>query len=918
MTEPSPDKSLRFVPAGVAWHDLFSWRRYAALITGEGGRVVYQQKDVEFPEGWDQHSVNIVAQKYFYGDQETNSREWSLRQLVDRVVNRIAEWARRSKVLPAANGLSETEFAQELGYLIASQRFSFNSPVLFNVGVEEQPQTSACFILSVKDDMVSIADNVKSEMMIFKHGSGAGSNRGALRSRKEKVRGGGKASGPLSFIRVYDAAAGGIKSGGKTRRAAKMEIIDDDHLDVREFVTFKRDEERKAKILVDGGVDGSFCGEAYATVSGQNANYSVRISDRFMQSLAGDGKFTLRGRHQQDLVEEIDSRELWRTIAQCAWECADPGVQFDGEIQRMHTCAADGPIRATNPCSEYVFLDDTSCNLSSHNLLKYLDEDTKEFDAELFCYAVRLSAIAMDALIDFSSFPTPTIESGTRCYRTLGIGYTGLGALLMTLGLPYDSDAGRGLAGAITAIMTAQAYLVSSDMAQASGPFPAYEKNAVSMTTVLDRHALYALNFYDKTGCQADRMRTADLMLVHRSQELWRQVARRAASGAGFRNAQVTVLAPTGTISFLMGSQASTGVEPVLGLVTYKNLAGGGMLKQVNPWVDAALRAVGTADLRRKQILARIEETGSPVDPRWTLTSAERAVLLTAFADPLDGSSLPWTAHVNMMAACQPFLSGAISKTVNLPESATIDDIMQVYETAYRLNLKCVAVYRDNSKGVQAIGVRDKSAAPVASVLESLRGPAWGERVKLAPTRWSITTKFSVGPDERLTEGFLTVGLDDERRPKELFVQFNNVGGTVQGLVHAWAKATSYAMQLGLPLREVVAMHLHTRFEPLGPTRNPDIPVCSSLIDYIAKWLLWQFDLDAYKATLAGSRPVTGKARLDLTAPAVASLAPAVAAEALPAALRNDHDPCNACGSIMVVAGSCRVCVNCGTTTGCG
>ena len=905
--------AVRFVPPGQAWHTLFDWRRYDAVITGDGGRLVYEQRGVEFPVGWDQNSVNIVAQKYFWGDADKGEREWSLRQLVDRVVGRIADWAARSKVLPAC-GLDEASFVNELGYLIASQRFSFNSPVLFNVGVDEQPQTSACFILSVKDTMTSIAENVMTEMMIFKHGSGAGSNRGSLRSKREKVRGGGRASGPMSFIRVYDAAAGGIKSGGKTRRAAKMEILDVDHLDVREFVTFKRDEERKAKLLVAAGVDGSFCGEAYSTVSGQNANYSVRVTDEFMRAVEAGGRFTLRGRKQVELTEEIDARDLWRLIAQCAHDCADPGVQFDGEIQRMHTCANDGPIRATNPCSEYVFLDDTSCNLSSHNLLSYLDPATKKFDAERFRYAVALSAVAMDAVIDFSSFPTPAIENGTRRYRTLGIGFTGLGALLMNLGLSYDSDAGRFLAGSITSLMTAQAYLTSAEMARHAGAFAGYAANREPFGGVLDRHATAAMRLTPPKGVAVDDE------IVGASRGLWQAVQQRALSDEGFRNAQVTVLAPTGTISFLMGMQASTGVEPVLGLVTHKNLAGGGSLRQVNPWVDAALAAVGSPEDRRKRIVARIEECGSPVDPRWTLRPEERAVLLTAFADPIDGSALPWSAHVAMMASCQPFLSGAISKTVNLPETATVEDIMTVYRTAWERGLKCIAVYRDNSKGVQAVGTSAKSTASVAAALDLIRGPAWGERRKLPMTRKSVTTKFAIGPEERLSEGFLIVGLDDENQPKELFVQFNNVGGTVQGLVHGWAKAASYALQLGLPLHDLIDMALHTRFEPLGPTRNPDIPSCSSLLDFVVKWLLLQFDLPEYKRRVAGARPVRGVSRIELAAPTPAPVAePAIgAADHDDQPLRPDHDPCSACGAIMVVAGSCRVCTNCGTTTGCG
>ena len=917
----------RFVDAGEKWDAQFSWRRYDARITNPGGGVVYKQDGVEFPEGWDQNSVNIVAQKYFWGAGA--ERETSLKQLITRVVDKIVLWAGRNGTLSCLN-LSPEEFWNEIAFMIADQRYAFNSPVWFNVGIEEKPQCSACFILSVEDSMESITENVRAEMMIFKHGSGAGSNRGKLRASVESVKGGGVASGPMSFIRVYDAGAGGIKSGGKTRRAAKMEILDGDHLDIEEFVAFKRNEERKARILVDGGVDGSFCGEAYSTVSGQNANYSVRVDDEFMRMVREDGMYTLRGRHDTDITREIKARDLWELIAQCAWECADPGLQFDGPIQRMNTCADRDRINATNPCSEYVFLDDTSCNLSSHNLLSYLmgsrESGTLEFDIEHFRHAVAISAVAMDAFIDYASYPTEAIEQGTRTFRTLGIGYTGLGALLMHLGLSYDSGEAQLVAGAITSLMGAQAYLTSATMAVAAEPFADYHHNRQSMAEVIHHHRVASTELDTRITDGLDAGMNGAVFgiaqpLARVADTLWESVAKHAADHQGFRNAQVTVLAPTGTISFMMGSQASTGIEPVLGLVTFKNLAGGGVLKQVNPWVEQALLNLGYEAGNVRDLIRELEETGTFKldDPQ------HQKVFLTSFADPVTGKSLRWQAHVDMMAACQPFISGAISKTINMPATATVEDIADAYLYAYDKGLKCIAIYRDGSKGVQAIGTSLKTGTSreVAELIDEIKGPGWGERVHLPTTRQSITTKVRIGPDGMTVKGYFIVGLDEEGLPKEIFMNFNTAGGTVQGFMHAWCKMVSFGLQAGIPLAEIVGAFMNDRFEPSGPTRNPDIPSCTSIIDYVSKWLMLQFDPDAYQQ-LAGARPVRGTSRLTLSSILPEGDLMGIQPEEeefteVDSRIYGEHTgrTCS-CGAIMVRVGACETCPNCATTTGCG
>lgn len=927
---------VRFIAQGQSWEDLFEWVKYDARIEGADGTTVFEQSGVEFPAGWDQHSVNIVAQKYFWGDPAVEERESSLRQLIKRVVGKVVEWVEATGTLPAL-GLTKGEFFNELAFMIADQRFSFNSPVWFNVGVEEKPQCSACFILSVEDNMLSIADNAKAEMLIFKHGSGAGSNRGRLRSQRESVRGGGHASGPLSFIRIYDTIGGSVKSGGKTRRAAKMEILDVDHLDVREFISFKRDEERKARILVDGGVDGSFCGEAYSTVSGQNANYSVRVSDEFMQAVKDDETITLRGRHDEDLVEVVRARDLWDLINQCAWECADPGLQFDGVIQKMHTCANRDRIYATNPCSEYVFLDDTSCNLASHNLVRYVRPDGT-FDVDSFRHAVSISAVAMDSFIDQSFYPTKKIEVGTRTYRTLGIGFTSLGALLMRLGVPYDSGEAQMIAGSITSVLGSQAYLASAAMAERAGAFGDYEHNASSFAEVMGHHRKAAdkLSLMVTEGLDAGMNGSVGAIagpLSKLGAELWSQVERMAMGNDwdhGFRNAQGTVLAPTGTTSFMMGAQSSTGIEPVLGLVTFKNLAGGGLLKQVNPEVGAALENLGYAEPDRRVLLGMLEETGSlrtspDVQGEAILKPEHRSIFVTSFPDPVTGESLTWKAHVDMMAACQPFISGAISKTINMPESASADDIGQAYMYAYDKGLKCVAVYRDNSKGVQAVGTRVKTTAgrDVQDLIDEVRGPAWGDRVRLPTTRLAVTTKFAITEEGGVeTKGFLSIGIDESGAPKELFMTFDKVGGTVQGFMHAWCKSASFVLQLGMPLKDFAHAFAHTRFAPFGRTDNPDIPTCNSIPDFVAKFLLLQFESDEYQF-MAGSRPVKGTTRIsDLPALVHAEEAGGGGEDgenAVDTRKPNPQtgNPCGRCGAMMVRLGGCEQCMNCGANGGC-
>jgi len=927
-----------------SWESQFDWTQHTAEIVDPSGNVAFQQKNVEFPKDWDPNSINICAQKFFGYNKQHNTKEFSLRQMIHRVVGTIfIDWgANPTKKFEEIVDRYCDEYNQ-LASLIANQQFSFNSPVWFNVGNTSRPQTSACFILSVEDSMDSIIENLQTEMKIFKFGSGAGSNRSPLRSEKESLSGGGKASGPMSFIRTYDGAAGAVKSGGKTRRAAKMEILDHDHLDIKKFITFKREEERKARILIAGGIDGSFCGEAYTTVSGQNANYSVRVTDNFMRAVAHGEPVKLRGRHD-DIVESVSAAELFSLIAECAWECADPGMQFDGAIQEWNTCKTSGRINATNPCSEYVFLDDTSCNLGSHNLTKYYNREKNCFEIEKFIEAVRLSVRAMDILIDQSSFPTAKIGRTTKQYRTLGVGFTGLGSLLMELELPYDSRAACAMAGAITSLMTAAAYYESQQRAWSHGSFPAYHKNAKSVQEIIEKHA-------DKTR-QLPHIHDSDIYdrIREHAVSMWSQVK----STEPTRNAQLTVLAPTGTISFLMGSQASTGIEPLLGLVTYKNLAGGGVLKQIHPAVKTVLNRMAQrhfdadqTEILMKEYAARLETTGSfqfdkPVDgiPNNKVAELYAPVFETAFADPVTEKSLRWEAHVNMMAACQPFLSGAISKTVNLPESATVEDIKAVFFEAWLKDLKCIAVYRDNSKGTQAVSTKkqqipeqskSKDAEPVAPA-SNLNQLHWGARLCVPQMRPSITTEVKISDGSITTKGYLTIGLSDmtEKRPVEVFMTFDKVGGVVQGMVHALCKSLSYNLQLGINVQDLAMAFVNTRFEPAGATTTQDIRVCTSIVDYIARFLLLTFVPD--KLAEISGRPLNTnplKIMCD-SAEALSEMGGTdqnkgttsreVTAKPVPAISTEVHSSgkiCGECGSETIRVGACEMCQTCGTTNGC-
>lgn len=893
----------------VPYAEMFKWVKYDCKITKPDGTVVFEQLGVEFPEGWDQHSVDIVTQKYFWGKQGTDEREYSLRQLIDRVTQWIGEQADKEGTL-AAIGLTKDQFINELAYLIADQRFSFNSPVWFNVGTTDPPQCSACFILSVEDTMTNIVENLATEMLIFKNGSGAGSNRSALRSKYESVRGGGKASGPVSFIKVYDAGAGGIKSGGKTRRAAKMEIMDIDHLDIEDFITLKREQEKLKRILIKGGVDGSFCGEADQTVSGQNANYSVRLSDAFMEAVCKDMTWKLRGRHNPEIVIVKAARELWDLIVECAWVCADPGVQFDDRIQEMNTAADIDRINATNPCSEYVFLDDTSCNLGSHNLTKYYDDAQNMFAVNAFCRAVAITTVAMDATITGAAFPNEKIRKGTHDYRTLGMGFTGLGALLMRAGVPYDSKTGNNIAGSIMSLLSATAYETSALMAEVAGSFPRFVDCEGSMRRVIQTHADSASALL--SSLSSDGNWNWVWKMADTAASIWDG---QAVAAEGWRNAQISVLAPTGTISYMMGQQTSTGIEPILGLVTYKNLAGGGVIQLIDPNVAQGLSNLGYSKEQVQHAADHIKEYGClPPD----IQQACGEIFLTSFGDR-NGNALNWRAHVNMMAACQPFISGAISKTINMPETATEDDVSEAYMYAWKKGLKCVAIYRDGCKTTQAVDTSDKSSQEdqqeaVQELLDDVRGLAWGERSKPPVTRPSISTGFAIGDPGKELKGMLTVGMNLEGDPVELSMQFSRVGGVVQGLTHALMRSMSYNLQLGMPLTEFIDHFTDTKFEPNGLCGNRDIWTVSSIVDFVARFLELQFLPDRFQARV-GQRPVKGTTRLT----SVMEEKPASTSEETEAPQSNaTGEACPKCGHIMHRMGTCQTCSNCGYNDGCG
>src|SRR6184192_906671 len=807
----------RFVPAGTDPYDTVEWEIRSAVISGEGGKIVFEQSNVEIPKAWSQMATNVVVSKYFRGPLGSPQREHSVRQMIGRVVDTITGWGLKDGYFAAEE--DTRAFADELTHILVHQKACFNSPVWFNCGIEERPQCSACFILSVDDTMHSILDWYRKEGVIFKGGSGSGVNLSKIRSSKEQLAGGGTASGPVSFMKAADASAGVIKSGGKTRRAAKMVVLNIDHPDVEEFIKCKVEEEKKAWALIEAGYDSSLDGPAYGSVFFQNANNSVRVSDEFMQAVQEDREWKTCYVRTGEVFETYKARDLLRMIAESTYFCGDPGMQYDTTINDWHTCSNTARINASNPCSEYMHLDNSACNLASLNLLKYLRDDGV-FDTEAFRRAVDIIILAQDILVDNSSYPTAEITANAHAFRELGLGYANLGALLMSLGLPYDSDAGRAYAAAVTALMSGEGYLQSTRVAEATAAFAGFEVNRQPMLRVLNKHRSHAYKISPSH---------VPLDLLTAAREAWDQTCGEAEK-YGVENSQISVLAPTGTIAFMMDCD-TTGVEPDIALVKYKKLVGGGLLKIVNTTVPRALRRLGYDSREVQEIVEYIDEHET-IEGAQALRPEHLPVFDCAFRPARGSRSIHPLGHIRMMAAVQPFISGAISKTINVPEQATVEEIEQAYYEAWKLGLKAVAVYRDGCKRSQRLSTGREKAQ-----LEALGVGPTAVRRKLPDERESITHKFSIGGHE----GYITVGKYEDGAAGEIFITMAKEGSTISGLMDSFATMTSLALQHGVPLQLLVDKFTHTRFEPSGFTKNPEIPMAKSIMDYIFKWLAIKF-----------------------------------------------------------------------------
>jgi ribonucleoside-diphosphate reductase alpha chain len=903
----------RFTHQGVHPFDEVTWETRTAAIGNEKGETVFEQKDCEIPTFWSQMATNVVVSKYFRGKLGTPGRETSVKQMIARVAETIGKWGREGGYF--ATETDAQAFQDELTHLLLHQKMSFNSPVWFNLGVAtSKPQISACFINSVEDTMESILTLAKTEGMLFKYGSGTGTNLSTIRSATESLAGGGTASGPVSFMKGFDAFAGVIKSGGTTRRAAKMVILNADHPDVEEFITCKVSEERKAWALIEAGYDSAFTGEAYASVFFQNSNNSVRVTDEFMRAVQDDRDWHLRAVTDSNrILKTVKARDLMRLIAESAWQCGDPGMQYDTTINDWHTSAVTGRINASNPCSEYMFLDDTSCNLASINLTRFLNDDGS-IDIEAYKHAIHITITAQEILVSNASYPTEEIARNSEEFRPLGLGYANLGALLMARGVPYDSPQGRDLAACLTSILTGEAYAQSSRIAREIGPFSGYATNRQPMLRVVGKHREAAYNI-PTDNIEPD--------LVGAARHAWDE-AHELGARHGYRNAQATVLAPTGTISFMLDCD-TTGVEPDIALVKYKKLVGGGMLKMVNGTVPAALRRLGYGETAIGDIIAFID-TNDTIEGAPTLRDEDVAVFDCAFTPQNGKRSIAWQGHLRMMAAVQPFISGAISKTVNMPNEATVEDIERAYTDGWKLGLKAVAIYRDGSKRSQPLATSiDKTTGHRVQVVER---PL---RKRLPAERTAITHKFEVGGHE----GYITVGLYEDGTPGEIFLRMAKEGSTVSGLMDSFATAVSLALQYGVPLPALVDKFSHTRFDPQGFTRNPEIPIAKSVMDYIFRWLASRFlpqeerdRLGIIRREPDGSvtEPVSA-AEAEIEAMAPVTVAPAATARKPVAAIptisagafinQEDAPTCSDCGSLMVRNGACYKCHNCGATSGC-
>jgi ribonucleoside-diphosphate reductase alpha chain len=872
--------------------DEIEWEIRDAVIPGRNGPA-FEQRGVEFPKFWSQTATNIVAQKYFRGRLSSPERESSVRQMVGRVVETAVTWGKQGGYF-VDDEEAET-FAAELKAILVNQYASFNSPVWFNVGFEEKPQCSACFILSIEDSMESILDWIRREGVIFRGGSGSGVNLSKLRSSKEQLSKGGHASGPVSFMRGADASAGTIKSGGKTRRAAKMVVLDVDHPDVEEFIWCKAKEERKARVLESAGYDMSLDSPDWASIQYQNANNSVRVSDSFMDSAAAGREFNLTARTDGTVVSTVDARDLLRQIASAAWECADPGVQYDTTINSWHTLPNTGRINASNPCSEYMSIDDSACNLASLNLMKFRREDG-ELDVEAFEHACDVVFLAQEILVGYSSYPTLEIERNAKAFRQLGLGYANLGALLMSRGLPYDSDEGRAYAAAITGLMTGRAYRKSAEIASRMGPFAGYQVNRAPMIGVIAKHRAAVGNI------ENDDVVPADLLAACR--KAWDD-ALNLGEVHGYRNAQATVLAPTGTISFMMDCD-TTGVEPDFALVKSKKLVGGGEITIVNKTVPMALEKLGYAPREREEIVAYVDERNTVVGAPYVKTDH-----YPVFDCAVGDRAIHYLGHVKMMGATQPFISGAISKTVNLPEEASVEDVMNLYVDAWKLGVKAIAIYRDNCKVAQPLSSSGSAVKAIPPV------PVY-ERKRLPDDRNEIGRKFRVGD----YEGYIHVGVFDDGSPGDIFVDIAKDGTTLQGLMNSLMIAVSMGLQYGVPPEVYVSKLSHLRFEPSGTTNDADIRVAKSIVDYIFRWFGKRF-LTAEQQEEVGILTPEVKAMLAARYAEGLGAAPAEPLETPPpgqTALFNsweDAVECARCGGRMVRTGSCYTCRDCGTNTGC-
>ncbi|HEY1169781.1 MAG TPA: vitamin B12-dependent ribonucleotide reductase [Verrucomicrobiae bacterium] len=1002
--KPSPKKPAKknrtlavdrvFSAPGVHPFDQIEWDKRTAEITDDSGKVIFKQENVEVPKSWSQLATKVVVSKYFYGEMNTPERETSVRQLIHRVARTIADWGIKDGYFTKADG---ELFYQELAWLGINQYGAFNSPVWFNVGLYheygigknsargnwfynhakgeaeraatqyEYPQGSACFIQSVEDNMESIMHLAYAEAMLFKYGSGTGSDLSPIRSSKEKLSGGGRPSGPMSFLKVYDQVANVVKSGGKTRRAAKMNTLRDWHGDIEEFIDAKQKEEKKAWALIEQGYDGSYNGDAYGSVMYQNENLSVRVSDEFMQA-AQDGKEwhtkTVTGKP----LQKKDASTLLNKIAEGTHICGDPGLQYDGAIQKWHTCKGTEPIHSTNPCSEYVFLNNTACNLASLNLMKFKREDGT-FDVTRFKAAVRIYITAQEILVDNASYPTKDIAENSHIFRTLGLGYANLGSLVMSYGLAYDSDEGRALAGAITAIMTGQAYEQSANISGAKGAFKGYRDarcSGVAKTVAKDNvESMLGVIKQHRDAVEGIQASKDFAYLKDEARRTWTQ-AYDLGKANGYRNAQVTVLAPTGTIAFLMDCD-TTGVEPDIALVKYKLLAGGGMLKIVNRTVTQALKRLGYDDKAIEGIVAHVDKFDTIEDVQengQTIPSGLKPehleVFDCAFKAYRGKRSIGYMAHLKMMGAAQPFISGAISKTVNLPQEATVADIRDAYVQAWKMGLKCVAIYRDGSKRSQPLNTKKTSegaatteAATAASEqvgiletrikeLEGLladlrRASNQPLRRRLPETRMAMNHKFDIAGHE----GYLTVGLFDDGRPGELFITMAKEGSTIGGLMDAVATLTSMSLQYGVPLEALVKKFSHQRFEPSGFTKNPEIRSTSSIIDYVFRWMALQF-IPGYREAVNPkqaelpmpdliqelkkkvNRPVADLPLAeDDTVTVDASITTSKGAKVFVSLsetvshMMKDAPTCPSCGHLAVRNGACFKCINCGESLGC-